>query len=492
MFISLKLTAAHIMMIRVLLLLTLFTLLDCKGNSESEDGYVYFGGEIINPNNDYVVLNSPEDESDTLYLDQNNRFFEKMPLAKAGLYTFIHGGEYQRILFEPSDSIMIRLNTIDFDESLVFTGNGARKNNYLIGVFVENESDNKKFMKLMWDMEPKKFEEVLIADREKKLAELDQFLAQKEYSPLFKMIAKSNINYDYYYNKELYPFGYYGYNNLIHYKDLPEGFYDFRSDVEYNNEELAGVIPYYRFLFYHFNNLALGKYYETATHNVVFDNKSAVYNLEKLRLMDSLIDSDKIKNHLLKYTTRDFVTVSQDSSEINEMLSFYLQRSTSESDKDYIKKLVSSVKRLKAGNVVPNIKLMDDKDNEVELVSLVKQPTLIYFWSSNLPMLLRNSHYKVKSLKSKFPQMDFIGININDDDKTHWETTLTQYKFPTTDEYRFVDSKEAMNDLAINSVNRSILVDKDGKIITSNAMIFTSEFEDELAQLLQTKKLTNK
>jgi len=479
------------MMIRVFFLLTLSTLLGCKDTSESEDGYVYFGGEIINPNNDYVVLNSPEDEADTLYLDQNNRFFEKMPLAKAGLYTFIHGGEYQRILFEPSDSIMLRLNTIDFDESLVFTGNGARKNNYLIGVFVENESDNKKFMKLMWDMEPKKFEEVLDTDREKKLAELKDFLAQNEYSPLFKSIAESNINYDYYYNKELYPFGYYGYNNLIHYKDLPEDFYAFRNEIDYNNEDLSGVIPYYRFLFYHFNNLALGKFYENASHNVIFDNKSAVYNLEKLRLMDSLIDSDKIKNHLLKYTTRDFVTVSQDSSEINEMLDAYLSRSTSDSDKEYIKNLVSSVKRLKSGNMIPNIKLLDHQDQEIELASIINKPTLIYFWSSNLPMLLRNSHYKVKSLKSKFPEMDFIGININDDDKTHWETTLTQYKFPTTDEYRFTDTKEAMSELAINSVNRSILVDKEGKIITSNAMIFTSEFEEELMQLFQTKKLTS-
>jgi hypothetical protein len=476
------------MKIPILLLLTLSTLLGCKNSSTGDDSVVYFGGEIINPNNDYVVLTNPNEKSDTIYLDEKNRFLKQFTSLSAGLYTFVHGGEYQRILLEPSDSIMVRLNTIDFDESLVFTGEGARKNNYLISAFLENEIDNKKFMRMMWDMEPNQFEKVLDADRNKKLKVLKEFLAQKTYSDLFKTIAESNINYDYYYNKELYPFGYYGYNNLIHYKDLPEHFYDFRTSVDYNNEKLIGVIPYYRFLFYHFNNLALGKYYENATHNVVFDNKSAVYNLEKLRLMDSLIDNENIKNHLLKFTTRDFIAVSEDSAEINEVLNSYLQKSSSELDKAYIEKLVSSVRNLKSGNQLPNIKLLTYDDKKVDLTLLITKPTVIYFWSSNLPLLLRNSHYKVKSLKTKFPELDFIAININDDDKDHWKNTLHQYKFATSNEYKFENPKEAMSELAINSVNRSILVDGNGKIITSNAMLFTSEFEEELAYILNKKK----
>lgn len=477
------------MNIRILFILTLSTLLGCKNDSVNEDSYVYFGGEIINPNNDYVVLTSPEEKSDTLYLDEQNRFIKKISSIKVGgLYTFVHGGEYQRILLEPKDSIMVRLNTIDFDESLVFTGEGAKKNNYLIAAFLENETDNKKFMRLMWDMEPSKFEEILNADRDKKLRDLNEFLELKKYSPLFKSIAESNINYDYYFYKELYPFSYYGYNNLIHYKDLPENFYDFRSEVDYNNESLQGVIPYYRFLFFHFNNLALGKYYENKTHNVVFDNKSAVYNLEKLHLMDSLIENEKIKNHLLKFTTRDFIAVSEDTSEINEMLTSFLQKSTNENDKIYIEKLANSVSKLKSGNEIPNIKLIDYSENEVDLTSLISKPTVIYFWSSNLPLLMNNSHNKVKSLKSKFPELDFIAININDDERLHWKNMLNQYKFNTSNEYQFKEPKKAMSQLAINSVNRSILLDKKGRIITSNAMLFTSEFEDELEYVLHKKK----
>jgi hypothetical protein len=470
----------------IIILFVSISLFSCKNKSIDKGEYAYFGGEIINPTNDYVLLFNSEDESDTLYLDHDNRFLHKITSFKPGLYTFSHGGEFQWVLIEPKDSLLLRLNTIDFDESLVFTGNGARKNNYLIKTFLENEDDNQKFMHLC-QMEPEKFERVLDSIRKLKLNELSEFLEEKEYSDLFKTIAKTSINYNYYANKEMYPFGYYGYNNLIHHKDLPTDFYNFRKEVDYNLEDLSDYYTYNKFLFSHFNNIALQEYYKTATHNVVFDNKSVVYNLEKLELMDSLITSSLIKNNLLKYTTRDFITVSQDSLETQEMLSSFIKKSTSEKDKAYINELAFSLKNLKRGKQLPNVALIDYNDIEVSIDTLIKRPTVIYFWSTSLPLLLRNSHYKVSQLKAKYPNIDFIGININDDDKSHWKSTLTLYKFPITNEYQFKDPNEALNALAISSVNKSILIDKDSKIINSNVLLFSSEFEEQLEHLTHKK-----
>jgi hypothetical protein len=140
-------------------LLALFTVFGCKNNTNETGDYAFFGGEIINPNNDYVLLYDSKDKVDTLYLDHNNRFLRKISNFESGLYSFVHGGEYQWILLEPKDSLLIRLNTIDFDESLVFTGNGARKNNNLIKTFIENEKENQKFRQLC-QMETEQFEHV--------------------------------------------------------------------------------------------------------------------------------------------------------------------------------------------------------------------------------------------------------------------------------------------------------------------------------------------
>ena len=120
--------------------------------------------------------------------------------------------------------------------------------------------------------------------------------------------------------------------------------------------------------------------------------------------------------------------------------------------------------------------------------SIIKKPTVIYFWSSNFPMLLRNTHYKAQMLKLKFPEVDFIAVNINDDDKKRWSNTVHQYHFPSENEYQFENPSEGMELLAINSVNRSILVDGDGIILNSNAMMFTSEFQEELTNALNKKE----
>jgi len=475
------------MKFHTIVFLVIITLLSCKSNVEDTDDYAYFGGEIINPSNDYVLFFNSMDKVDTLLLDKNNRFIHKISNFISGLYAFSHGGEYQWVLLEPKDSLLLRLNTIDFDESLVFTGKGARKNNYLIKNFLENEADNQKIM-LLCQMEPEKFEVVLDSIRMAKLDELNSFLSTKQYSDLFKTIAETSINYNYYANKEIYPFGYYGYGNLIHFKDLPDDFYDFRKDINYNLDALSEFYTYNKFLFSHFNNLALQKFYATATHNDLFSSKSVIYNLEKLKLIDSLVSSDKIKNNLLKFTTRDFIATSEDSLETQQILSSFLQKSTNDKDKDIINGLVFSIKGLKRGNKLPRLKLVDYNDNEVVLDSIISKPTVIYFWSSALPLLMRNSHYKVKQLQGKYPNIEFIGININDDDQEHWKSLLNQHKFPVTNEFQFKDPNDAMKALAINSVNKSILTNKNAEIINANGLLFTSEFEEQLKFLGRLKE----
>ena len=116
-----------------LIIYTLFSivLLGCE-TKETGCGQAYFGGEIINANNDFLVLYDNVAPIDTLYLDNNDRFLHKIENLKSGLHSFTHGGEYQVIILEPNDSLLLRLNTLYFDESIVFTGRGSKKNNYLI------------------------------------------------------------------------------------------------------------------------------------------------------------------------------------------------------------------------------------------------------------------------------------------------------------------------------------------------------------------------
>ncbi|MTE25389.1 MULTISPECIES: TlpA family protein disulfide reductase [Winogradskyella] len=473
-----------------LLLLTI--VLGCKSSSGENNDYAYIGGEIINPKNKSVILHNTQGEVfDTLNLDANNRFIHKIENLESGLYLIRHGGEYQTVLLEPSDSIMFRLNTYDFDESLVFTGKGAKKNNYLIKTYLSNESEAKKLVKYS-KMEPEAFNEFVEKRRKRQLEEFYQFLEYNDESEFFKSIIEANINYNSYADKEIYPFAYFGNNKLIHIKDLPEDFYAHRDNIDYNANHLSHFFSYNRFLFSNIDNLAIKTYYKNNPYHSKFDRHSLAYNKSKLDLVDSIVSDEAIKNNLLKYKTKDYVSYNHTEAEANELLDYYLAKSTNEEDKASMKDLVSSLRLLRQGNPLPNLAVVNYNDTEHYLRSIINKPTIIYFWSSNSKSQYRNSHYIVAELKVMFPQVDFISINVNDNDDKFWKNIINNYDFPTINEFKFKDSKAARKTLAVNYLNKAIIVDENAVILHPNANIFSSEFNETLEGLLQKKHLIAK
>lgn len=466
----------------------------CKTDRSGNGDYAYIGGEIINPKNKSIILHNTKGEvSDTLSLDANNRFIHKIENLESGLYLILHGGEYQTVLLEPNDSIMFRLNTYDFDESLVFTGDGAKKNNYLIKTYLTNEKEEKKLVKYA-KMEPEAFNEFIDKRRNRQLEEFDRFLVHSEQSEFFKSIIEANINYNSYADKEIYPFAYFGNNKLIHIKDLPEGFYNHRININYNANHLSHFFAYNRFLFSHIDNLAIKSYYQENPYHSAFDRHSMGYNKSKLDLVDSIITDKTIKNNLLKYKAREYISNNHTEAEANELLDYYLSKSDNEEDKTYMKDLVSSLRLLRQGNPLPNLAIVNYNNNEHFLTSIITKPTVIYFWSSNSKSQYRNSHYMVSELKVQFPKVDFISINVNDNDDKFWKNIINNYedKFTAVNEFKFKNSKVARKTLAVNYLNKAIIVDENSTILHPNANIFGSEFKETLEDLLQKKHLIAK
>jgi len=104
----------------LILVLIASAFISCSAESTPSD--TYFGGKILNPKSKYVVLYSMEKVIDTLFLEKDNTFLGNLQNANEGLYYFTHGNENQYIYLEPKDSLMLRLNTWYFDESIVFAG----------------------------------------------------------------------------------------------------------------------------------------------------------------------------------------------------------------------------------------------------------------------------------------------------------------------------------------------------------------------------------
>ena len=170
----------------------------------------------------------------------------------------MHGNEYQLAVIEPGDSVYLRVNTVDFDQSLVYMGIGAKKNNFLVQLFLEMEQESKS----MFDtskIDPAAFVKYIDSLETEKKQRLNNFIKQNKQSEVFSNLVNAGIKYNYGAMREAYPFRHFTTLNKQALDQLPSNYFDFREGLDYNDSSLAHFHHYYNFLFPHFNTLALQK-----------------------------------------------------------------------------------------------------------------------------------------------------------------------------------------------------------------------------------------
>lgn len=460
----------------IIIALTVFS---CKND---KNDFAYIGGEISNPNTNFVVISKADSVLDTINLDKNNRFIYKINNLISGIYTFKHGGEVQMVLLEPNDSIMFRLNTLDFDESLVFTGIGDKKNNYLINGFLQNEIEQKRIFKFC-QLSPEKYQYQIDSLKAEKDLKLQTFKKKHKPSDLFIQIAQANIDYNYYASKEIYPFVHYGENKRDILNALPKDFYDYRKDIDYNNDYNRDFLNYNSFLRSTFNNIALKNH---LNHSKLdnFNTNNLDYNLEILNVVDSVISNPTIKNNLLFYYAMTYITRNNDPDNNNVMLQSFLGKNTDLENKNSMLSVSQSINNLKIGNSFPDLELIDLKDNDINIGSLINKPTVIYFWSRKFNNHFKESHYKKNELSLKYPEVSFISINVDDNSHDFCKDIMKKHNFSYDNEFKFKNPKESRLSLAVYPITKTIILDKNNIIVNPHTNIFNVNFEEQLLGLI--------
>jgi hypothetical protein len=219
----------------------------CKDSSQDKKT-TYFGGKIKNPYDHYVYFLKGEKVIDTAKLNKQNRFLFQFDSISEGLYTFKDGTEFQYVYLQPKDSVLLYLNRWDFDESLVFSGKGAAKNNFLIDVFLGQEKTDDRFMPY-YKLDEKGFEEKIAIEipvyenKYRLLSQNEDFV----FSDKFDKLAKVAIYYPFFSKKEYYPLRHRDKRNLHDFPHVSNGFYAFRDSVDINDESL---LPFRTYTYY--------------------------------------------------------------------------------------------------------------------------------------------------------------------------------------------------------------------------------------------------
>ena len=448
------------------------TLTSCKRTFKEDDFVAYFGGEVLNPQEKYVLFLKDDEVIDTIYLDKNNRFMHKFDSLAPGLYSFKHNPEYQYVYFDKNDSLMVRVNTFDFDNSVVFCGRGDEKNNFLMELYLKNEADKDK-MYDNFDKDVKSF----IKNIDSSFAIRKSFYLKRKaeigWDENFDVVAKACLDFHHITKKEIYPYAHQFRTGENIRTKLPSNYYEHRKEVDFEKALLTNYSPFIKYVSVMLNNVALQK------DHLDLNENSLENNIEKLNITDTLIKNQKVKNVVLNNVAMMYLLEDQNMYNNQKFIERYLQLTTDKDNKKEITEIYNSVQNLKVGNRLPKIELVDTVYKPLDINNVIKKPTVLFFWTSHAESHFSASHRKVMELQAKYPDYEFIAINVNDN-IANWKNALKKYNFEGVKELHAVDFETIRKQWVITKIHRIIVLNADGTIKNGFANLFDVNFEQNL------------
>ena len=452
------------------LLIACFT--SCKKEFEADDYAAYFGGEVQNPQSNYVVFMKDNEVIDTLYLDKNNRFMHKFDSLAPGLYTFKHDPEYQYVYFDKNDSLMVRLNAVDFDNSIVFCGRGDEKNNFLMEMYLKNEED-KATMYTVFDRNVPSF----LKNIDSSFAIRKSFYLKRKaeigWDDTFDSLAKASLDFHHITKKEIYPYAHQFRNGKNIRKALPADYYAHRKAVNFESNGLANYSPFIKYVSMMLNNMT----YEKNKGNL--SENSIENNIEKLNLTKNLIKNEKTRNVVLNNVALMYLLEDQNMYNNTKFIERYLELSTDTALEKEIRTIYTAVQNLKVGNTLPKIDLVNAKNEKINLTTLITKPTVLYFWTTHAESHMAIAHQKINALQKEHPNYQFIAINI-DDTQPNWNEALKKYQLNSHFELHATDFEAIRNKWVITKIHRIIILNADGTIKNGFANLFDVNFKNQL------------
>jgi hypothetical protein len=456
----------------ILLSILLTSMTSCKDGMIGGNHVAYFGGEIENPKNNFVVFMKNDKVIDTFYLDKDNRFFHKFDSLTPGLYSFKHDPEYQYVFFDKNDSIMVRLNCNDFDNTLMFCGRGDEKNNFMMELFLK-DIDLKNNMFDVYENDEKVFSKYIDSSYQNTTKLYNKRKSFINWSEEFDEIAKANIELNYAYKKEVYPIVHEFKTGKSIKTNLPKSYYSYRKRIDVNKPSLLHYSPFINYMTSMLNNIVLT---DCKGH---LDDMSLENNIKKLQIADTLIKDKHVKDLVINNVANMYLLSDQCSINNEKFFNLFSKIVSDTKLKSEVMETAETIKKLKCNHALPDVTLLDVNKKSVKIKDLLTKRTIIYFWTKQAESHAVYSHKKVDELKIKYPDIQFIAVNIHNSQED-WVKEIKEKKFSNSIELRAPDFDELKNKWVINKVYRTMIINQNGTINNAFVSLFDANFENNL------------
>jgi hypothetical protein len=92
-------------------------------------------------------------------------------------------------------------------------------------------------------------------------------------------------------------------------------------------------------------------------------------------------------------------------------------------------------------------------------------------------------HKLIASLREKYPEINFLGVNIDSESIGVWREVINMYGFSREWEFR-LEAPEVNRNLLKNYLNKLIFINPQGEIINGKAQLNTPNFERQILEFL--------
>ena len=462
-----------------LLIFMVFLLSACDRSEDSGDK-IYIGGQIVNPHTHYVVLAQNNQIVDTMFLNGKNQFGTQYDSLEEGIYTLRHNPENQIMYVEPGDSILVWLNTLQFDRSMNFSGRGSEKSSFLLDMLLNNQR-NSDLILSYYKYDPERFSRITDSIKEQRIETLKELDDEHNFSEKFLDIARTVIDYEYYDLRERYTFLIKKYNSQFA-DEIPEDFHDYRSEIDFSNEALQDYDVYTNLVDDYLRSKSIENCDTGENRN---RNCFELGNYNNIRrriiLIDSLTTLPYMKNNFLDRLVTRGIIMAKNQDRVDSILDVL-------EDIDYrnleeAEDLAIIHKNYFEGTSIEENKLISTARQQVTYGDIITKPTVVFIWSLYAPSHYKWQHNNIKTLRKKYPDIDFIGVNIDQDETENWLRVVSNNNYNKDYEYQ-ITNREVSKEVFRKYIHKIFFVNSRGVIVDGDAKLYSPNFETELLEFL--------
>lgn len=436
-------------------LICLFIFLQSQFFLNAGNKLCIISGKIENPVSDSIFLKT--DNSQIIAackLNKDNGFKMKVKIEE-GYYRIGDNNEHTQLFLSPGFNLNLNIDTKLFDESIQYKGKGSSENNYLAKSYLLDEGFGKlKSYSYYAKLEEKDF--LKLSDSLLRV-ELD-FLDTYKKSMLLRFYDFQKMKIEYSYMTKL--------NNyesmhkmLTNNKEfvVSSGFPDPFKDIYLNKAEWVSA--------YEYSNAVEAYLWKLASKDLK-EKRESNYYLAFYKNMDVLIKLPNLKEKFAFSVGRNNLIYAKDLDLVYENT---VSNITDTSKMEVVTSIYKRLKALQDGTLIPEFNFADLSGKVVKLSDFKGRYVYIDIWATWCGPCMYEMPY-LRKLEDTLSNRDIVFVSIcKDDYKQNWERSIKNSQSKSIQLFAEDGNDKFFKDFIVNSIPRCILIDKDGKIINSNA-----------------------